>query len=203
MNTRALQEVQAELYHSDTHRKRHRARLIIARQAIRQPDSAAPHALKPLSVPAFLVSSRSKRGDVRSVVMFNANAAVMLARRSRGQPFSILTKIKTENKWQKHAGSLQGGPLHRSINTAQEFLLRHGSAWKTGERGFRFPTKRTLQILDYFDIATPRVCSADTVSALIHAYHFGRTFDAMYQSRPWINGFEAREVSFKELQNSQ
>lgn len=201
MNTQVQTQVQAKTYQSNSQRRRHRKRLSLANVPAKDPEIQSPLLLKPLRVPAFLVSKRSKKGHVRSLVMFNQNAAVMLSRRSAGQPFTILTKIKESGRWKRHTEQLEGGPLHYSINAAQTFLLEHGAPWETGE--FKPPSTRTLKLLKCLGLATPTVCSAQTASALIHAYHFARAFDAAFQDRPWVNGFDAREVNFKELQKSQ
>ncbi len=204
MHRRILKEVQVETYRSDPHRKRHKARLAIVKKTPPSTASPLPKTLKPLSTPVVQVVKRSKRGELRTLILHNWNAAVMLARLSPKQPFSILTRLKSEQKWQRFTGTLQGGPLHHSVNVAQEFLLEHGKGWESKKTGFYSrPSKRILRLLDYFDINTPNGCSACVASALIHAHHFARDFDAAFQSRPRVNGFEARELSFDDLWNSQ
>lgn len=185
-------------------RKRHRTRLAIARATPEQPNSPSPRLLPDLSnlnAPVFLVSERSKYGEVRSLVMQNRTAAGMLSRRKSNEPFKILTRLKKHGKWQAQVGQLEGGPLHHSVNVTQRFLADNGKPWATGNT-FHSPSMRVVRLLDRLDITTPQICSAALANALIHAHHFARDFDATFHDRPWVNGRDAREISFEELRRS-
>ena len=188
----------------DNQVERHRARQKIAARPILKPIEPGPHILRQPATPAFLVSSRSKHGHVRSMVMFNHDAAVMLARKHKDDAFSVMAKLKRAHRWQRHAIFLRGGPLHRSINEASSFLRSHGDVWKTAKDGSeRRASDGAIGVLDRSQIAVPETCTANLCTALILASQFARTFDAAFGDRPWINGREAREISYEELQNSQ
>lgn len=202
MYKRSNAEYQVAVHRTVDLKKRHRARLKIAQAPIQKPETPSPLALKALTFPVWLVSKKSKRGEVRSFVAHSLNATVMATRRSSAQPFKILKRLKINGKWQPYSDTLEGGPLHHSVNQAQKFLKERSSAQET-EHYFSRPSARAYRMLGYFGISPPQVCSAGVTSALIHAHHFARDFDAAFQDRPWINGLDAREISFKELQNSK
>lgn len=183
---------------------KHQTRLRLAMRPVVRPSIPGPHILRPLATPAFLVSSRSKRGDIRSLVMHNHDAAVMLARSHKDQAFSVMAKLKRHSKWEKYTTFLIGGPLHRSLNSASDFLRDHGEPWVIlNPESERPASDRALDVLDRFKIAQPHHCTANVCTALILASQFARTFNSAFGNRPWINGLDAREITFEELKNSQ
>lgn len=183
---------------------KHQTRLRLATRPVTRPATPGPQILRPLSTPAFLVSARSKRGHVRSIVMHNHDSAVMLARTHKDHAFSVMAKLRRHGKWEKYTTFLSGGPLHRSLNTASEFLRDNGEPWMIlNPENERHASDGALEVLERFKIAQPNHCTANICTALILASQFARAFDAAFGTRPWINGREAREITFEKLKNSQ
>ncbi|MEL7481785.1 MAG: hypothetical protein AAGJ29_09495 [Pseudomonadota bacterium] len=199
MHTNTKPDFQAKTTIEVQRIKRHRKRLSLAKRPVEQPETPGAHILTKLDVPAYLIADTSKRGEVRSLVLYNENAAAMLARRRSHHPFQTMTKVRVDDKWQRHAGSLPPAPLHRSINAAQAFLLKHSTHWQHDDG---IANDRAIKQLQFLDVALPNRCSIGLLSALIHGAHFARAFDAAFQFRPSLNGVVARQASLEELQRA-
>lgn len=202
MYSQSLKTVQVETYHSDHHRKRHRKRLVIAKKPVLAIGKPSPTTLKSLHYPVFLVKRPSKHGRISSLVMHTPQAAVALFRTDLAKTFTVLGKARHQGRWKRTAETLPAGSLAEATNTAQAFLKANTKEAVADGYYQSVASDRSIQLLRYLSLGLPHKCTSGVVSGLIHAKYLAAAYDAAYAKRPRINGVEACEISFPELERS-